>query len=239
MPTNGSAAGGLCRPPSAPYPTSGTCFCVKARQSAPTTAETSSAFLAFSVCYAHRQQTRSLHCFCAVCSCFFPFVWLLRPLLCSSTPAQVAMSTCRRQAGDDCHSKSDRLLFQTKRPVFCLWLWFVCNSGHWYLLVTLLASQARLHVEAYTRLRNPPLGILLQGACACSPPGALQFSSTVTALPPPQSVLPGLRGPGLALAHDAPPSSMHARSRIHKTGPACAQLFVDIHVHGHYVHGRA
>ena len=45
------------------------------------------AFLAFSICHAHRQQARLLNCFCAWCvlsaSCFFPFVWLLWPSLCS------------------------------------------------------------------------------------------------------------------------------------------------------------
>ena len=34
----------------------------------------SSAFLAFSICHAHRQQARSLHCFCAWCAACFLFL---------------------------------------------------------------------------------------------------------------------------------------------------------------------
>ena len=54
------------------------------------------AFLAFSICHAHRQQARLLNCFCAwcvVCFLFLSFCVAVVAVTVLSTPAEIAMST--------------------------------------------------------------------------------------------------------------------------------------------------
>ena len=81
-----------------------------------------------------RQGASTLTCFCAWCvlsaSCHFSHSCCVSvvavPVLFHTRPNRHA------NRGNGQYSKSDRLLFQ-KITSFCLWLWFVCNSGNLHL----------------------------------------------------------------------------------------------------------